>query len=155
MDSSQNCHCQCGKTTFNVSGTPVMRFFCHCTLCQEFNQSPYADITIFRARDVVPPQENSIELMAYRFPPVLQRGICVSCGKPAIEYLKIFPMPEFVLVPTANIEDREIVPEPSLHIFYDTRAADIQDELPKYSGYMMSQLAMGKRLMASLLHAGT
>ncbi len=53
-----------------------------------------------------------------------------------------------------NIEDKAFVPEPSIHIFYDTRVADIQDELPKYKGYLKSQLAIGHCLMASLLRRG-
>jgi hypothetical protein len=97
------------------------------------------------------PPEESVEFKTYRFPPILQRGRCVSCGRPAIEYLKIFPMPRIVLVPSANIDDKELVPEPSIHIFNDTRVADIQDELPKYNGYLKSQFAIGHRVMASLL----
>jgi hypothetical protein len=151
MDNDLNCHCSCGTTRFKVSGEPLLRAFCHCTICQAFNQAPYADITLFHTKDVLAPPEESVEFKAYRFPPILQRGRCVSCGRPAIEYLKIFPMPRIALVPSANIDDKELVPEPSIHIFYGTRVADIQDELPKYSGYLKSQFAIGHRVMASLL----
>lgn len=152
MDNENfNCHCSCGETKFNVSGQPLLRAFCHCTICQAFNQAPYADITLFRTKDVKTPQEGSVEFKAYRFPPLLQRGKCIFCGKPAIEYLKIFPIPKLIIVPSVNIQDKVFVPEPLIHIFYDTRIADIQDELPKYNGYLKSQLAFGHKLMASLL----
>ncbi len=146
-----NCHCSCGKTKFNVSGEPLLRVFCHCTICQEFNQAPYADITLFRAKDVLTPKEHDVELKSYKFPPLVQRGKCASCGKPAIEYLKIFPIPKLIIVPSLNIEDKAFVPDPLMHIFYDTRVADIQDELPKHEGDLKSQLALGHKVMSSLL----
>ncbi len=150
-DSNLNCRCSCGETRFNVSDEPLFRAFCHCTICQEYNQAPYADITLFRAKDVIKPQEERVEFKAYRFPPFIQRGKCISCGKAAIEYLKILPIPKLIIVSSDNIKDKAFVPEPSIHIFYDTRVADIQDELPKYDGYLKSQLALGHKLIVSLL----
>ena len=153
-ESNLNGHCSCGEMKFNVSGEPLLRAFCHCTICQAFNQAPYADITLFRSRDVIMPKEGSVEFKAYKFPPLIHRGKCVSCGKAAIEYLQAFPMSKIIIVPSNNIDDKTFIPEPSVHIFYDTRVSDIQDELPKYSGYLKSQLALGHKLMASLLRTG-
>ena len=151
-DSDLNSQCECGEARFNVSGKPLMRAFCHCTICQTFNQAAYSDITLFRARDVIMPQQNSVEYKAYASPKIIQRGKCVSCGKAAIEYLKLPLMPKLFVVPTNNIADKRFVPEPSLHVFYDTRVSDIEDNLPKHSGYLKSQLAFSHKLMASFIH---
>lgn len=151
MSNRPNCQCACSQTRFRVNGNPLIRGYCHCSICQAFNQADYGDITIFRARDVVKPTEGSVEFHSYRFPPMVKRGKCVHCGKPAIEYLTLPPLPELVIVPTANIGDATLIPEPSLHIFYGTRVADIDDSLPKYSGYLRSQIAFGRRLMGALL----
>lgn len=150
-DSNLNGHCSCGKVKFKLHGEPLFRAFCHCTICQAYNQAPFADITLFRSRGVIMPQEGSVNFRSHKFPPIVQRGNCVSCGKAAIEYLQMFPLPKIIIVPSNNIDDKAFVPEASIHIFYDSRVTDIQDDLPKNSGYLKSQLAFGHTLMASLL----
>jgi hypothetical protein len=151
MDNRQNCQCSCGKARFNVHGRPVLRGFCHCTICQAFNQAPYADITLFHATDVAMPSAEFVEYKVYRLPPAVQRGKCIACGRPVVEFMRIFPMPKLIIVPSSNILDPEFVPKPSLHIFYDRRLAEIDDDLPKFNGYWKSQLAFGHKLVASLL----
>lgn len=151
MGYPSNGHRHCEATKLTVRGKPIIRGFCHCTICQAFNQAPCADITIFRARDVHCPGNNPIEFHAYRSPPVLQRGQCTACDRPAIEILRLPLMPRLVILPTANLSDAALVPEPSLHIFYGTRVADVDDGLPKYTSYVQSQLAFGSRIVAALL----
>jgi hypothetical protein len=87
-----------------------------------------------------------------RGPPILraQRGKCLACGRPAIEHMQMFPMPKLIIIPSANILDPAFVPKPSLHIFYNRRVADIDDDLPKFDGYWRNQLAFGQRLVAAL-----
>ena len=150
-ENNLNGHCSCGEVKFNVSGKPILRAFCHCTICQAYNNAPYADITLFRSSDVVMPQKRSVEFNSYKFPPIVQRGKCVSCGKAAVEYLNVFPMPKIIIVPSHNIDDKAFVPDASFHVFYDKRVSDIQDELPKYNGYLKSELAFGHKLISSLL----
>lgn len=149
---SANTHCSCGNVNYAISGVPLLRVFCHCTICQALNQAPYADITLFRAKDVIMPKKDCLKYKAQKFPPILQRGKCTSCNKIAIEYLQLFPIPKTIIVPSQNIVDKTLVPEPALHIFYDTRVNDIKDDLPKYSGYLKSQLAFGRKLVGSLFH---
>ena len=153
-DNNPNGHCACGEATFDVHGKPLLRAFCHCTICQAYNQAPYADITLFRSSDVTMPQKENADFRAHKFPPVLQRSTCISCGKAVLEYLQVPPLPKIIIVPSRNIDDKALIPELSLHIFYDTRVADIQDELPKYSGYLKSQLAFNRKIMAALLRRG-
>jgi hypothetical protein len=155
MDDRRNCRCACGKVRFNARGRPILRGFCHCTLCQAFNQAPYADVTLFRARDVDMPDSALVEYKTYRSPPAVQRGRCLACGRPAVEFMRIFPMPKLIIIPTANILDAALVPKPSLHIFYDRRVAGVADDLPKFNGYWSSQLAFGHKLTVSLLRAGS
>ena len=151
MDNVQNGRCSCGKARFNVRGRPLLRGFCHCTICQAFNQAPYADVTVFRAKDVDMPASESLDYKTYRPPPAVQRGKCVACGHPVIEFMHMFPMPKLTIVPSANILDPALVPKPALHIFYNSRLADIDDDLPKFNGYLISQFAFGRRLFASPL----
>ncbi len=148
------CTCSCGKVQFAVHGRPLLRGFCHCTICQEFNQAPFADFTLFRAKDVDIPAAKLVDFRAYRPPPAAQRGKCRSCGSPVLEIVQIFPLPKLIIVPSKNILDSIVLPKPSLHVFYHRRVADVDDDLPKFNGYWKSQLAFCYKVLASIARGG-
>ena len=148
--SNNNAQCSCGEVKFTVTGKPLLRAFCHCTICQKYNQAAYADITLFRAKDVIMPRPGSVKFSAYKKPPAAQRGKCVVCGKPALETLKL-TMLDIVIIPSVNVQDKSFVSDPQLHIFYDTAVTAMDDNLPKYSGYLKSQLAFSYQLIKSLV----
>ena len=134
-----------------MRGKPLLRAYCHCTICQAFNQASFADITVFRANDVDMPDKSSVDYATYRMPPAIQRGKCIHCGHPAIEYLNLSPLMKLVIVPSINIGDHDYVPQPSMHIFYDKRMVEAKDDLPKYKGYAKSQFGFGKKLVSQLI----
>ena len=154
VDKSDNCACACGKTTFTASGSPLFRLICHCSICQRFNDAAYADVAVFRAKDVETPADGLVEYERMRPPPNVQRGSCASCGAPAIELFHSPLMPKLTMVPVQNVGAVETLPEPAAHIFYETRVGDAADELPKYEGYWRSQLLFGRLLMKSLIGGG-
>ena len=97
------------------------------------------------------PLENAEPISsAYKKPPAAQRGKCVVCGKPALETLKL-TMLDIVIIPSVNVQDKSFVSDPQLHIFYDTAVTAMDDNLPKYSGYLKSQLAFSYQLIKSLV----
>lgn len=145
-----NGHCPCGQVKFTVQGPPLGRGYCHCTICQAFTQGPYADISVFRARDVQLPDPDLVQYDTYRPPPAVQRGKCRACGGAVVEVMQIFPLPRLVIVPTGNLPEG-CRPEPSMHVFYHSRVADLDDDLPKYNGYWPSQLAFGRMLFSALV----
>lgn len=149
--ASPNAQCSCGATQFEVKGPALMRGYCHCTICQEFNQADFADITLFKAADVDMPPQEQVDMRCYKKPQLALRGKCKDCGQPAVEKMEVPGLPKMVIVPTANLADSVAVPEPSLHIFYHRRKAEHDDGLPKYSGFLRSQLAFASRLIAALL----
>lgn len=142
--------CACGTVGLTTTAAPLLRGICHCTICQSFNQAPFADITVYRARDVQVTGLDGVEFETYRPPPAVQRGKCGACRKPAIEYLKLPGLPKLAIVPSANLAVVADLPEPALHIFYHRRVADATDELPRFSGYLRSQLAFSLRLAGAL-----
>lgn len=145
-----NAQCECGEIRYAITGAPLLRAYCHCTICQALNNAPYADITLYRAKDVVMPESRHLEYNAEKFPPVLQRGTCTACQRIAIEYLQLFPIPKTIIVPSHNINDGVDIPDPMLHIFYDSRVKDMDDGLPKYQGYIHSQLAFSQQLLKAM-----
>lgn len=142
--NAMNCVCPCGATKFEIRAAPRLRMLCHCTLCQRFNKAPFADILVYRARDVEMPPSGTVEFTTLKPPPNVRRGKCASCGAPAIETFHAPLLPKLTMVPrTMHRADAEL-PEPAAHFFYETRIEDAEDALPKHKGFVPSQLAFFK-----------
>lgn len=148
--SSQECQCPCGETKFTLTAEPMVRLLCHCTICQAFNEKSYGDVAVFLSRDVCIEDKAKINFKQYQSPPAIDRGKCASCGAPAVEVLSLPLFPSLTIVPAQNIPAGGL-PDPSMHIFYHRRVADIDDALPKASGFMKSQLTMVAKLLPKLL----
>lgn len=148
--SDNNGHCECGASQFQIKGEPITRFKCHCTICQEFTQKGYSDVTLFRADQVEVIAGESIEYKKYKSPPAVDRGKCKQCDKPALEFLHLPLMPSIAIVPSYNIAELSKVPEQWFHVFYHRRLQDAEDGFEKVSGFFKSQLAILKSVMPKL-----
>jgi hypothetical protein len=126
---------------------------CHCTICQRFNEATYADVVVYSAKNVQAPPAGKVTFDTYRPPPNVQRGRCGHCGKPALEVLAVPMLPNLVMIPRDNFPADAVLPDPSAHIFYESRVADAADAAPKYEGYWRSQLAFGRCLFTSLFRS--
>lgn len=149
--SSQECQCQCAATQFSIQGPPLARMFCHCTICQEFNNAAYGDITVFLSKDVELYDKKKVNFKKYSSPPAVQRGKCATCGTPIIEFLDLPLFPSLTIIPSKNIPSGQFLPEPSAHAFYHRRVEDINDTLPKYSGFIKSQLGFGSKILSAVI----
>jgi hypothetical protein len=145
------CVCECGSVSYSVPSKPLFRMYCHCSICQKFNDAAYGDIFVYRAADVERPKEGLVEFSTFRPPPNVQRGKCVSCKKPAIEILEAPLFPKLILVPGSMLSNSDALAASVGHVFYEGRVADMHDSLPKHSGYLKSQLVFGKHLLKALL----
>lgn len=144
----QQSHCPCGRVSLDITGLPLVRIACHCSICRAFNEAPFADLLVFRARDVARPAPGLVNFRAWRPPPNVRRGACSGCGKPALELFRAPPLPSLAMFPTANLGGTP--PPLTAHIFYDNRVADVDDGLPRHSGYWPSQWAFMKLVFAGL-----
>lgn len=150
MNSStreQSAQCACGKNQFILLNKALLRVICHCEICQEFNQAPYADILIFNAKDVDLPENHRVEFKAYTSPPLVQRGKCKECHNPAIELLDMPMVPALRIIPVGNLVDKQALPAVDMHSFYHRRVADVDDGVPKYSGFVRSQAMFMLKLL--------
>ncbi len=148
----QHTSCQCGACSFELAeSTAVARFICHCTICQQFNNKPFADVTILKAKNLQPASEENVEFKKYKLPPNIKRGLCKRCGEPAIEIGGMGPV-KIAFIPTENFKNASELPPPAIHMFYHRRVEDMIDELPKYEGYLSSEFAVMK-LMYGVLKA--
>jgi hypothetical protein len=147
QQKARKCTCECGGVSYAVPDKPLFRMFCHCTICQKFNDAAHGDIFVYRASDIERPEEGLVNFDTYRPPPNVQRGKCAACSKPAIEVLDTPLIPSLILVPGNMHNGHDCLPAPKGHVFYQSRIEDIDDSLPKHSGYLKSQLVFGKHLL--------
>jgi len=147
--TQNNGECSCGHVAFSIQGAPLFRILCHCTICQRFNDAPFADVVVYSAASVGEPGADTVSYDTYKPPPNVQRGKCAKCGKPAIEKFAAPLFPKLTIVPTAVHKSAAELPEPVAHLFYDKRVADVTDELPKHQGLLASQLSFGRYLLAA------
>ncbi len=135
--------CSCCSNTYTINHTPIARFICHCTICQEFTGQAFNDVTVLLKSDVNDLKISTTKFRRWKLPPNIKRGLCTRCNKPSIEMAMNGAL---VLVPTDNYSDKTALPEPSMHLFYNRRVEDIDDDLPKYNGLLQSQAMMVKAL---------
>lgn len=138
--NAEDCACPCGNVAFSISGPPLFRVLCHCTICQRFNDAPFADVAIYDGSLVGEPRPGTVDYATYKPPPNLQRGKCAACGAAAIEKFAVPLLPRLTIVPAAVHSSGADIPAPKAHMFYGTRKADAADALPKHVGFIASQL---------------
>lgn len=147
--TSQRCSCSCGNVVFNVVDQPLFRILCHCTICQRFNCAEFSDIVVYDSASVEGPESGTVNFDTYKPPPNVQRGKCSQCDRPAIEIFEAPLLPGLTMVPVNMFEPEAELPPPIAHIFYDKRVLGAKDEYPKHQGFLMSQLAFLKYLLAA------
>jgi hypothetical protein len=103
---NQNCACICGATRFTIDGSPIGRFFCHCTICQKAYRKPFADVTLFWAESVAVPAGRAVEFRRHRRPPALRRGKCAKCNHPVVSLLGFPRSLTLAFVPRRISRDR-------------------------------------------------
>lgn len=149
MNERLNLACRCGNTCYAIARYRF-RVVCHCSICQRFNQADYGDTLVCRPSDIIEHHPDSVRFDTYRPPPNIQRGVCGSCGDPSVEVFESKLLPNIVMVPYAMHRRHDQIENPVAHLFYESRRRDLSDGVPKYEGYVMSQLAFAKHLVRSL-----
>ena len=144
--------CRCGAVQLEVKGA-ITRFYCHCGICQRLNDAPYGEPVFAWRWDVAVNDPSQLTWKRHRRTPInVNRGTCRTCGTLILEHLALSPVS---IVIASTWENRELLPPPQGHAFYETRVADIEDDLPKRSGYVSSQLAVTKWLATAALQGDT
>ncbi len=138
--------CQCGHVKFDVAGQPKFRMLCHCTICQAFNQAPHADVVVFKTAQIQTPSSDHVTFKTMKRPPNVKRGACLQCGQAAIEVFDMPLFPKLTMVPAGMFAHAENLPGPVAHMFYESRISNHDDHIPKYRGFLRSQLVFFKYL---------
>ena len=136
--------CSCGKNHFSILNQPVGRFICHCTICQKYTGNDYSDVLVFLKRDIANLNITDTEFKRHKLPPNIRRGLCRSCHKPSIEFGLL---DQYAFIPASNIQNLAQFAPASIHIFYHRRVKEIHDNLPKYNGFISSQLMVSNLII--------
>ncbi|MEM9531345.1 MAG: hypothetical protein AAGA23_10520 [Pseudomonadota bacterium] len=148
-DDSVSLTCQCGSVRYRVPQAPLFRAYCHCGICRRFNEAARADILVYRLAEVSLPEEGTVEFSTYRPPPNVRRGRCARCRQAALEVFRSPLLPQLAIVPRGMLPVDAALPESSCHLFFEGSVTDVDDDLPRYRGYLRSQLAFFKMLFFS------
>ena len=150
MDTERRFHCGCGVSGLELGAAPLLRFYCHCSLCRQFNGAPRADVVVYRRREVSVLPGSDLIFERLRPPPAVDRGRCARCREPVVEFFDLPLAPRLAFVPAALLERSMVLPSPALHLFCAADEA-VEDGLPRYDGYLRSQLAFLRRLLPALV----
>ncbi|MEO0369262.1 MAG: GFA family protein [Pseudomonadota bacterium] len=131
--------CACGAVQWSASQQPKSRFYCHCTICQEFNQADYADVLVFSSDAIEVVNEQKVVFRKFKAPPAVNRGVCVDCSSPVIETLSLPLFPKLTIIPSSTSKQADAY-QPAAHLFYHRRKTEWQDTVRKYQSFLSSQL---------------
>jgi hypothetical protein len=144
--------CECGRVRIEASRVPPARFYCHCTTCQRMYRAPYGDITGSWSPAIrVVQGADALRWERHRWLPVsVRRGVCGTCGAPVLGRLQV-PPAMLTFVPARVWDDPGALPPSSGHIFWQSRVADVDDDLPKVEGFWTSELTATGWMLPRLL----
>jgi len=134
------CQCECGKTQLSVVKPPMLRFHCHCTICQNLYKRPFSDVTVMWAKSAKIIQGEHIEYR--RLGLLLKRGVCTQCEEPILAYMTLFPGVKLAFVPGNRYSAPSILPKASAHIFFHRSETKMDDDIAQYKGFIKSELVI-------------
>lgn len=121
--------CFCGAVKIEVSGEPAVAGICHCESCQKWHAAPIAAFALWPKDSVRITQGEDI-LGTFNKTGESARRWCTQCGS---NVLNEKPQMDMVVVYAPVLAPSKMIARPSLHLFYEERALDINDGLPKYA----------------------
>ena len=148
---SSEAACTCETSRVTISGKPLARFRCHCTICQKVYHAAFADVSVFWSNAASPVDPMTINYKRYRLPPAIRRGTCSSCGQPIHALLRVLPFVQIAFIPTRTIKNTNGLPGVEADIFYDSRNGDVEDSPHTYSGYWASEMAATRMILAGAM----
>lgn len=143
-----SCQCPCGTTCMEVRGEPILRFYCHCTICQKQYDAPCVDVTLLKLKDLKLPADQAVSYARHKRFGAVDRGRCTKCDKPIVATIGEGEK-GYAFVAARNYLNPAALPPAEMHVFYGTRVDDIEDGLPKYKNAITSRFAFIRRMMAA------
>lgn len=124
--------CQCGETTYRVTGEPLVTIACHCRDCQKLSASAFSLSVLLRRGDF---ELLSGELKSWERPTdaggVAVCWLCPTCGNRV--YHENPAMPDIIRLKPGALEDTSEL-QPQAHVWTCRQQAWLESfrDLPKF-----------------------
>lgn len=118
--------CFCGEVEIQVTGTPDVMGYCHCSSCRQWSAGPVNAFTLWNPESVKI-TKGSEYIGTYNLTPNSFRKWCTKCGG---HILTDHPGMKLTDVYAAIIPDFQF--NPALHVHYQETVLQIKDGLPKF-----------------------
>ena len=145
------CQCSCGEVVVELKAQSLVRLLCHCTICQAVHQRAYSDDIILLSSDVFINKPSAVIYKSNTKVFPLKRGECEQCKSPIISFSSVMPFLTLAVIPVYYLAPQTPLPQPSAHVFYHRAVNQMNDNLPKYNGYFVSQLMTMKCILYNLV----
>jgi hypothetical protein len=126
MTDTYKGRCFCGAVELEVTGTPAMMGYCHCTDCAAWAAAPINAFSLW-APDSVRITKGADNVGTYHKTENSYRKFCKTCGghlmtdHPGMKLIDVY----------ANVLEG-FHHEPALHVFYGEKTVAVKDGLPKF-----------------------
>ncbi|KAF9469615.1 Mss4-like protein, partial [Collybia nuda] len=135
--------CFCGAVTYRVIGPPLLSAYCHCTLCQRLNASPFIHTIHFPDTAFIwthtEPHENALDCFVVPEKPWKTRWRCKQCGCCISSHNSKANKWSVWAAQLERDKEGKIKGwddlKPTAHMFYGTRLVNVDDGLGKWEGY--------------------
>lgn len=121
--------CLCGQVQYELHGSPIVMYYCHCGACRKATGSAFATNIIVLTEDfkVVAGQEL---LSSFESSPNKRRHFCSACGSPIYSHGEAT---KHVVSVRSGTLDTDPAIRPSVHSYVASKAPwfAICDELPQ------------------------
>ena len=111
--------CLCGAVKFEVSGTPIRFYHCHCKRCRKATGTGHATNLFVQPGSLTWTGGEEL-IKSYKVPEAKRftRQFCTNCGSGLPRQVKDT---DIVMIPAGSL-DNEPVMRPQARIFWDSRA---------------------------------
>lgn len=122
--------CNCGKVRYELRGTPLGMYYCHCGTCRKATGSSLATNVFMATADFVLVSGRDV-LTAFESSPSKHRYFCSACGSPI--YSQAEKTRDMVSVRCGTLDDDPQL-RPATHIYVASKAPwyEIRDDLPQH-----------------------
>jgi hypothetical protein len=123
--------CLCGAVRYEIRGTPLAMYHCHCGQCRRANGASFATNLIVRRADfaVVAGAE---QVSRYESSPAKRRHFCASCGSPLYSHAEATAGIVSVRCGTLDA-DPGARPSAHLHVAAKAPWTELGDGLPQHA----------------------
>ena len=121
--------CLCGRVRYELRGSPLGMYYCHCATCRKATGSAFATNVIARADDLTI-VAGADALAAFESSPRKHRHFCSTCGSPI--YSRGEKTWDVVSIRCGTLDDDPGL-RPAVHAYVASQAPwyEIGDDLPQ------------------------